>query len=126
MSTWPCGETLHNVFISIDDFGAGFASFSRLTDLRFAEIKLDAHFVANCGSDRFKRALCETVVDLARRFGASLCAEGVETVDDLRCLARLGFDTAQGFLIGKPMSTSQFATSIPQLETCCSALLNAD
>jgi len=45
---------------------------------------------------------------LARRFGASCCAEGVETPEDARCLINLGFDTAQGFLFAKPMPAKQF------------------
>jgi EAL domain-containing protein (putative c-di-GMP-specific phosphodiesterase class I)/CheY-like chemotaxis protein len=94
---------LCNVALSIDDFGSAYASLSRLKDMPFREIKLDRTFVANCGTDALKRALCQTVVDLAHRFGAAACAEGVETADDLHCLAELGFDTAQGYFFAKPM-----------------------
>jgi EAL domain-containing protein (putative c-di-GMP-specific phosphodiesterase class I)/CheY-like chemotaxis protein len=99
---------LCNVALSIDDFGSAYASLSRLKDMPFREIKLDRGFVADCGSDPLKRALCQTVVDLARRFGATTCAEGVETADDLRCLAELGFDAAQGFYFAKPMPLQPF------------------
>jgi len=99
---------LYNVWISIDDFGSAYASLSRIKDLPFKEVKLDRGFVTNCGSDALKRGLCHTVVDLAHCFGASACAEGVETEQDMRCLAELGFDTAQGFLFAKPMPSSQF------------------
>jgi EAL domain-containing protein (putative c-di-GMP-specific phosphodiesterase class I)/CheY-like chemotaxis protein len=99
---------LYNAWISIDDFGTAYASLSRLTDLPFIELKLDRSFVANCAADRLKYALCQTVVDLAHRFGASLCAEGVESVEDLRCLTRLGFDSAQGYFLAKPMLRDQF------------------
>lgn len=99
---------LCNVWISLDDFGCAYASLARLKDLPFSEIKLDRSFVTGCAADPLKRGLCQTVVDLARRFGASACAEGVETADDLRCLMELGFDTAQGFLFAKPMPSSGF------------------
>jgi EAL domain-containing protein (putative c-di-GMP-specific phosphodiesterase class I)/CheY-like chemotaxis protein len=99
---------LYNASISIDDFGTAYSSLSRVRDLPFSEIKLDRSFVANCAADPVKRGICQTVVDLAHRFGASACAEGVETIDDLRCLVDLGFDTAQGFLFAKPMSRSDF------------------
>jgi len=98
---------LYNAWISLDDFGAAYASLSRLKDLPFREIKLDRSFVTGCASDALKRGLCQTVVDLARRFGASVCAEGVETPNDLRCVMELGFDTAQGFLFAKPMPANQ-------------------
>ena len=58
---------LYNTRISIDDFGTAYASLSRLTDLPFVELKLDRSFVSNCAADKLKRALCQTVVDLARR-----------------------------------------------------------
>ena len=94
---------LYNVWISLDDFGSAYASLSRLKDLPFREIKLDRSFVTGCDKDELKRGLCQTVVDLARRFGATTCAEGVETADEFRCLSELGFDTAQGYLFAKPM-----------------------
>jgi EAL domain-containing protein (putative c-di-GMP-specific phosphodiesterase class I) len=98
---------LYNIWISIDDFGSAYASLSRIKDLPFREVKLDRSFVTNCASDALKRSLCHTVVDLAHCFGASACAEGVETEQDMRCLAELGFDTAQGFLFAKPMPPTE-------------------
>jgi EAL domain-containing protein (putative c-di-GMP-specific phosphodiesterase class I)/CheY-like chemotaxis protein len=99
---------LYDVSLSIDDFGSAYASLSRIKDLPFRELKLDRSFVVNCASDALKRSLCHTVVDLAHCFGASACAEGVETEDDVRCLAELGFDSAQGFIFAKPMPCSEF------------------
>jgi len=99
---------LYNIWISIDDFGSAYSSLSRIKDLPFREVKLDRSFVTNCAAEALKRGLCQTVADLAHCFGASACAEGVETVEDLRCLAGLGFDTAQGFVLAKPMPPAQF------------------
>jgi EAL domain-containing protein (putative c-di-GMP-specific phosphodiesterase class I) len=95
---------LYNVHISIDDFGAAYASMARLNDLPVSEVKIDRSFVLNCSSDESKRFLCQTVIDLAHRFGASVCAEGVETAADLRALVDMGADAAQGFLFAKPMT----------------------
>ena len=103
---------LYNTTISIDDFGSAHSSLSRVKDLPFSEIKLDRSFVAGCASDPLKRGLCQTVADLARRFEASTCAEGIETIDDLRCLVGLGFDSGQGFLFAKPMPREDFLHSL--------------
>jgi EAL domain-containing protein (putative c-di-GMP-specific phosphodiesterase class I)/ActR/RegA family two-component response regulator len=103
---------LYNTTISIDDFGSAHSSLSRVRDLPFSEIKLDRSFVAGCASDPLKRGLCQTVVDLAHRFEASTCAEGIETIDDLRCLVGLGFDSGQGFLFAKPMPREDFLNSL--------------
>ena len=99
---------LYNTWLSIDDFGAAHSSLLRLIDLPCVELKLDIRFVSNCSSDPLKRAVCVSVIDLAHRFGASVCAEGVETAADLRCLREIGCDTAQGFLFARPMAPAQF------------------
>jgi two-component system, cell cycle response regulator len=103
---------LYNVDLSIDDFGSGYASLSRLNDLPFAEIKIDRSFVSGCGSNQLKHNLCQTVVDLAHRFGATACAEGVETVEDLRALAAMRCDTGQGFIFAKAMPAANFITAV--------------
>jgi diguanylate cyclase (GGDEF)-like protein len=94
---------LYNVGISIDDFGSAYASLSRLNDLPFMEVKIDRSFVSGCASNKLKHSLCRTVVDLAHRFGATACAEGVETPPDLRALIETHCDAAQGYLFAKPM-----------------------
>jgi EAL domain-containing protein (putative c-di-GMP-specific phosphodiesterase class I) len=102
---------LYRVWTSLDDFGTAYASLSRLKDVPFSELKLDKAFVTNCASDPLKRGLCQTVVELARRVNATVCAEGVEATDDLHCLIDLGFDCAQGYLFAKPMPAPQFLES---------------
>jgi EAL domain-containing protein (putative c-di-GMP-specific phosphodiesterase class I) len=101
---------LYNVDISIDDFGSGYASLSRLNDLPFAELKIDRRFVDGCASNPLKHGLCHSVVDLAHRFGATVCAEGVESAQDLRALIAMNCDQAQGFLFARPMSAVRFAS----------------
>ena len=103
---------LYNAWISVDDFGSAYASLSRIRDLPVREIKLDRCFVTGCATDNLKRGLCHTVSDLAHCFGASACAEGVETAEDLRCLVDLGFDAAQGNIFARPMPAHQFVEFI--------------
>ena len=100
--------TIYKTTISIDDFGTAHASLSRVKDIPFTELKLDRSFVQGCASDPIKYGLCQTVADLAHRFQATTCAEGIETIDDLKCLLNLGFDTGQGFLFGKPQPLAGF------------------
>jgi EAL domain-containing protein (putative c-di-GMP-specific phosphodiesterase class I)/ActR/RegA family two-component response regulator len=105
---------LYNAAISIDDFGSAYASLSRLKDLPFSELKLDRSFVAGCADDALKRSLCQTVVDLGHRFGASVCAEGVENESDLRSLMSQSFDTVQGYFFAKPMPAADFMAFMAQ------------
>lgn len=99
---------LYNVHVSIDDFGSGYSSLARLKELPFAEVKLDRSFVNGCATDPTKRAMCEAVVDLARRFNITSVAEGVETAEDLQVLIDVGYDVAQGYLFARPMISSDF------------------
>ena len=105
---------LYNASISIDDFGSAYASLSRLKDLPFSELKLDRSFVTGCAADPLKRSLCQTVVDLGHRFGASVCAEGIEAESDLRSLMNQSFDTAQGYFFAKPMPAAQLTAFLAQ------------
>jgi EAL domain-containing protein (putative c-di-GMP-specific phosphodiesterase class I) len=105
---------LYNASLAIDDFGSAYASLSRVKDLPFSELKLDRSFVTGCAGDPLKRALCQTVVDLGHRFGASVCAEGVEAESDLRSLMSQSFDTAQGFFFARPMPAAEFIAFMDQ------------
>src|ERR1700716_737178 len=87
-------------------------SLSRLNDLPVIEVKIDRSFVSGCASDALKRGLCQTVVDLAHRFGATACAEGVEAPEDLRALIAMQCDTAQGFLFGEAMPAGKFTSTL--------------
>ena len=99
---------LYDVYVSIDDFGAGHSSLERLGELPFAEIKLDRSYVHGCASDESRREMCRVVKDLAERYNITAVAEGVEEKDDLRVLVELGYDVAQGFLFAKPMPSGDF------------------
>jgi EAL domain-containing protein (putative c-di-GMP-specific phosphodiesterase class I) len=99
---------LYNVHVSIDDFGSGYSSLSRLKELPFEEIKLDRSFVQGCTEDPGKREMCKAVADLARQFGITSVAEGVETRDELRVIREIGYDVGQGFLFARPMHVDDF------------------
>ncbi len=100
--------------ISIDDFGAGYSSFSSLRDLSFAELKLDQSFVQNCATDATNAAICQTAVDLAHRFGSAAVAEGIERQADLQALMVMGCDFGQGVLIAPPMPQERFLDLLNQ------------
>ena len=99
---------LYNVHVSIDDFGQGYSSLSRLQELPFAEIKLDRAYVAGCSTDPEKRRMCKDVAELAQRFHITSVAEGVESPADLQVLIETGYDVAQGYLFARPMTANDF------------------
>jgi EAL domain-containing protein (putative c-di-GMP-specific phosphodiesterase class I) len=96
------------VTISIDDFGAGYSSFSSLRALPFAELKLDSSFIKDCAVDPTNAAICQTAIDLAHRFGSAAVAEGIESAADMQALVVMGCDFGQGVLIAPPMPQRRF------------------
>ncbi|HCR3448520.1 TPA: EAL domain-containing protein [Citrobacter werkmanii] len=79
----------------VDDFGTGFAGPSLLVVTQASFIKIDIRFF----TDRF----IEDAVNLAKRAGAKVIAEGVETKEQASRIRRHGVDFIQGFLTGAPM-----------------------
>jgi EAL domain-containing protein (putative c-di-GMP-specific phosphodiesterase class I) len=100
--------------VAIDEFGAGYSSFSSLRDLPFAELKVDSSFVKSCATDATNAAICQTAIDLAHRFGSAAVAEGVETQADLQALMVMGCDFGQGALIAPPMPKERFLELLRQ------------
>ena len=102
------------ISVAIDDFGAGFSSFSSLRELSFAELKLNYSFVKGCAGDPTNAAICQTAIDLAHRFGSAAVAEGIETVADLQAMQIMGCDFGQGHLIAPPMPKDDFMALLQQ------------
>jgi EAL domain-containing protein (putative c-di-GMP-specific phosphodiesterase class I) len=97
-----------NCSLALDDFGAGYSSLARLRQLPFSELKIDRSYVTNCNSDKISAGLCETIVDLGKRFGLKTVAEGIETTHESHKLQGIGCNIGQGYLFAKPMSKDQF------------------
>jgi EAL domain-containing protein (putative c-di-GMP-specific phosphodiesterase class I) len=94
--------------IAIDNFGAGYSSLSSLRAMPFAEIKINHDFVRDCAVDAANAAICQTVIDLAHRFGSAAVAEGIESQSDLQALMTMGCDFGQGALIAPSMPQERF------------------
>lgn len=98
--------------LSVDDFGTGYSSLSQLSQIPFTELKIDRGFVSGAPTQPRKRAMIETSLDLARKLGLSVVAEGVETIEEWQLLAGLGCDFAQGYLVSAPVPGDQLPDAI--------------
>ena len=88
--------------IALDDFGAGYTSFSYLKDLPADALKIDGAFIRSMAQHPANAAIVEAIVALARNLGMRSIAEWVEDGDTLRMLAALGVDYVQGWAIARP------------------------
>jgi diguanylate cyclase (GGDEF)-like protein/PAS domain S-box-containing protein len=99
--------------ISLDDFGTGFASLTRLHAFPFDKLKIDTSFVRSMQHDSGSRKIVASVVGLGQSLGMTVVAEGVETEEQAAMLRRIGCDVGQGWLFGRPVdgdATEQLLT----------------
>ena len=94
--------------ILLDDFGTGYSSLSQLTRLPIDVIKLDRSFITGIDQNFQAQSLVRSVLGLARAFGFTVVAEGVETEREVQFLADIGVDYAQGFYYARPMAADAF------------------
>jgi len=84
------------VELSIDDFGTGHSSLSKLRQLPVTELKVDRSFVTNMLNNENDEAIVIASIQLAHSLGLDTVAEGIEDIEVLRRLSELGCDYAQG------------------------------
>jgi len=89
--------------LSIDDFGTGHSSLTRLHDIPFDELKIDQRFVHRAWAEPTARAMYDASLGLARQLGMAVVAEGIEDQQDWDFVRLTGCDFAQGYWIGRPM-----------------------
>jgi EAL domain-containing protein (putative c-di-GMP-specific phosphodiesterase class I)/FixJ family two-component response regulator len=95
---------LKKIKLSIDDFGTGHSSLAQLRDLPFDELKIDRSFVQGAENDDKARAILESSIEMAKKLGMTVVAEGIETYDEWLLVEKLACDQVQGYFISRPLS----------------------
>lgn len=88
--------------IALDDFGAGYTSFSYLKELPADTVKIDGAFVQGVNAHPANLAIVEAIVELARNLGMKSIAEWAEDRATVEALAEVGVDYVQGYAIARP------------------------
>jgi len=97
--------------IALDDFGIGESNYRMMLDCWPDCIKIDRYVVRNCDSDYGRRAILESIANLAMTIGSKVIAEGVQTESELKTISDLGFTLAQGYVFYKPMTVAEMTES---------------
>jgi diguanylate cyclase (GGDEF)-like protein len=97
------------VRVSVDDFGTGYSSLANLKSLPVDEVKIDKSFVRHLADEGDDAAIVQAVVQLVHRLGLAVVAEGVEDEASLALLRDMGCDSAQGYLLSRPVPPHQLA-----------------
>jgi EAL domain-containing protein (putative c-di-GMP-specific phosphodiesterase class I) len=84
--------------VALDDFGTGYASLTHLLTFPVDIIKIDKSFIARLTGDSAGGVIVAALIDIARKLGMRVVAEGIETTEQAERLLDLGCVLGQGFL----------------------------
>jgi diguanylate cyclase (GGDEF)-like protein len=99
------------VRIALDDFGTGYATLSQLLSFHLDKIKIDRSFVSRLNKSEDGQVIVRAILGLAKGFGLTSTAEGVEDAGQLAYLKANGCAEGQGYLFGRAIP----AADIPAL-----------
>jgi EAL domain-containing protein (putative c-di-GMP-specific phosphodiesterase class I) len=99
------------VRIALDDFGTGYATLSQLLSFHLDKIKIDRSFVARLGNSEDSQVIVRAILGLAKGFGLTTTAEGIEDAGQLAYLKANGCIEGQGYLFSEAVP----AADIPAL-----------
>lgn len=98
---------LKRVRLSVDDFGTAYSNMEKLLMVPFSELKIDRAFVHGAAKNASSHAILKSSVELAKRLGMKIVAEGVENQEDWDCVAEMECDLIQGYFVARPMPGDQ-------------------
>ncbi len=92
----------HGFRLAVDDVGSGYSGLKSIAEIKPDFIKIDMALIRNIHLHPIKQDLTGTIARFSTSSGITLIAEGVEIVEELRCLQMIGVRYAQGFLFARP------------------------
>jgi EAL domain-containing protein (putative c-di-GMP-specific phosphodiesterase class I) len=100
---------------AIDDFGTGYSSLAYLSRLPVTTLKIDRSFIKDITTDPDSLAITASIIRLAHTMHLSVVAEGIETIEQLGLLRRLGCAVGQGFLFSPGLPPDAFVDLVGHL-----------
>jgi diguanylate cyclase (GGDEF)-like protein len=100
------------VRVALDDFGAGYTSFSYLKELPADVLKIDGKFVQNINAHPADVAIVEAIVKLAMNLGMKTIAEWAEDAATARTLAEIGVDYVQGYVVSRSQPAQRMIEAV--------------
>ncbi len=88
---------------SMDDYGTGFSSLSNIKTFHFDNLKIDKIFIDNLVTNTNDQVIVSATIDMAKKLGLKVIAEGVEIQTQADILKDYGCDIVQGFLYSRPL-----------------------
>jgi len=111
------------VRLSMDDFGTGHSSLSRLHSLPVDVLKIDRSFIRGIEHDGESREIAHLIVTLAHHLNLKVVAEGIETRSQLTYLEQFGCEFGQGYLFSRPLDHAALEKLLAS--ACCDPAVKA-
>ncbi len=92
--------------ITLDDFGLEYSSLNYIRALSIDTLKIDKVFVDTICNDQKSKSIVEMILNMARKIGMEVVAEGVETYEQLEELRRMLCPIIQGYYFCRPLPES--------------------
>ncbi len=96
------------VACGIDDFGTGYSSLTYLKLIPASILKIDRSFVSSIEESDESLAIVNMIISLGKALNMAVLAEGVETLEELNCLKKLGCYQYQGYFFNKALPFEEF------------------
>ncbi|WP_347177986.1 EAL domain-containing protein [Sporosarcina thermotolerans] len=104
------------IVVAIDDFGTGYSTFSYIKELPADILKIDMSFIRDIDVNENSQAIVKAIVTLADTAGLNVIGEGIETIEQVGILRRLGCREGQGYLYSKPLPPDEIVYMFPKVE----------
>ena len=101
--------------ISIDDFGKGYSSLSRLGNYELNTLKIDKSFIDGLPDSEVSCCLVRSIIALAHNLGYNVVAEGIENEEQADFLNSCGCDSIQGYFYYKPLLPEEISEILTPL-----------
>lgn len=94
--------------VSLDDFGAGSASFQYLHKIHVDSVKIDGQYIMNLLNSERDRLMIANLVRMCSDLNVGVVAERVETKAIVDVLKEMGVSHAQGYFFAKPLDRPDY------------------
>jgi len=101
--------------VQVDDFGVGYSSLGYLSSFSLGALKIDQSFVRALDQNNTNHKIIQAIIMLSQGLGLHVCAEGVETPEQLERLKKLGCEFVQGYLFSRPQSAEDTGTLLERI-----------
>jgi EAL domain-containing protein (putative c-di-GMP-specific phosphodiesterase class I) len=96
------------VKLALDDFGTGYSSLSYLHQFSFDVLKIDKSFISSNRAKSEENIVLEAIINLSKALGIKTTAEGIETLEQLHSMKKLGCHYGQGYYLSRPVEKDVF------------------